>query len=208
MKSVKHVLCLGILLLSGLTGGVVAADVEAGRALYGTCVACHGADGAGNPALNAPALAGQDGDYLARQIRHFQGGIRGSDPRDTLGRQMQGMAATLTNDQAIADLVAFIATLQPPETAAVDYDKRNGEVQYNASCGACHGPKAGGNAALNSPNLAVLDSAYLRRQYQNFQAGIRGAHPEDKYGRQMQMMASMLATEKDLEDVIGYILAQ
>ena len=54
----------------------------------------------------------------------------------------------------------------------------------------------------------MLDSAYLRRQYQNFQAGIRGSNREDKYGRQMQMMASMLATEKDLEDVIGYILAQ
>ena len=84
----------------------------------------------------------------------------------------------------------------------------NGEVQYNAACGACHGSKAQGNPGLNAPNLAILDAAYLRRQYRGFAEGVRGGHPEDKYGRQMQMMATMLATEKDLDDVIGFILAQ
>ena len=35
-----------------------AAKVEAGKARYGAvCVACHGADGTGNPALGAPSLA-------------------------------------------------------------------------------------------------------------------------------------------------------
>ncbi len=186
-----------------------AADPEAGKASYATCIACHGADATGNPALNAPALAGQSADYLARQITHYQSGVRGADARDTLGKQMQGMAATVAGPEAVANVAAYIASLPAGDGGdAGDYDTRNGEVQYNASCGACHGANAQGNPALNAPNLATLDEAYLRRQYANFQQGIRGSHPDDKYGRQMQMMSSMLATDKDLDDVIGYILAQ
>jgi cytochrome c553 len=201
-------LLVAILANAVVVAGAAAADTGAGKALYGPCVTCHGAGGEGRLALNAPALAGQDAEYLSRQIRHFQNGVRGSDPRDVLGGQMRGMAATVSGEEAIANVVAYIGTLPVPETDPVEHDVRNGEVQYNAACGACHGPTAAGNSALNSPNLAILDEAYLRRQYRNFGEGIRGAHPDDKYGRQMQMMASMLATEKDLDDVIGFILAQ
>jgi len=201
-------LIMAVLIAAGGMNAAVAADAEAGKAQYTPCVACHGANAEGNPALNAPALAGQHAAYLTRQIQHFQQGVRGGEPRDTLGRQMQGMAAVLGSPEAVADVVAFIATQPVPQTAAIDYDKRNGEVQYNASCGACHGAKAQGNPSLNAPNLAILDEAYLRRQYTNFGEGIRGAHPQDKYGRQMAMMASMLASEKDVNDVIGFILAQ
>jgi cytochrome c553 len=202
----KKLLCAAALLVSGTA---LAADPEAGKALYATCVACHGSEAAGNPALNAPALAGQHPEYLARQIRHFRDGVRGADPRDSLGQQMQGMAATLDSEDKIADVVAWIGSLPPASTGeAPAHDRRNGEVQYNASCGACHGAAAQGNPALNAPRLAGLDEAYLRRQYGNFAEGIRGSHPDDKYGRQMQMMSSMLATEKDLDDVMGFILSQ
>ncbi len=186
-----------------------AADVQKGEALYATCVACHGADGAGNLALNSPSLAGQQGAYLERQLVHFKSGIRGADAKDTYGLQMRGMAATLADAAAIADVVAYIGSL--PATASPEqreFDKRNGENQYNAACGACHGGKAEGNLTLNAPRLAGLDAAYLQLQYQNFAAGIRGAHPDDRYGRQMKMMATMLSTEQDLADVIGFILSQ
>ena len=194
-----------LLLVSTLS---VAADPEAGKALYATCSACHGAEGAGNAALNSPALAGQKAGYLERQLMHFKDGIRGADPGDTLGMQMRGMAATLADEAAVTNVVAYIGSLPPAQGVAVEYDKRNGENQYNAACGACHGGKAEGNSALNAPRLAGLDAAYLRRQYQNFAAGIRGSHPDDRYGRQMKMMASVLTSEKDIDDVMGYILSQ
>ena len=186
-----------------------AVDVQKGEALYATCVVCHGVDGAGNLALNSPSLAGQQGAYLERQLVHFKSGIRGTDPKDTYGVQMRGMAATLVDATAIADVVAYIGSLPPaasPEQR--EFNRRNGENQYNAACGACHGGKAEGNLVLNAPRLAGLDAAYLERQYRNFAAGIRGAHPDDRYGRQMKMMATMLSTEQDLADVIGFILSQ
>lgn len=202
-------LAVAVLTLLSVSPGSGAADLELGKALYGTCAACHGSDAAGIDAMNAPALAGQDSAYLMRQLQHFKVGARGEDPRDALGKQMQGMAATLTNDTAVENVVAYITSLPiPASSQTIEHDQRNGEVQYNASCGACHGPGGKGNASMNAPRLAGLDQAYLRRQYNNFAEGIRGSHPDDRYGRQMQMMATMLSTEKDVDDVIGYLLSQ
>ena len=61
---------------------------------------------------------------------------------------------------------------------------------------------------MNAPALAGLDAAYLKAQFQNFRLGIRGAHPEDTYGKQMRVMSSTLPSDKDLDDVIAYIQAQ
>ncbi|MDZ7685751.1 MAG: c-type cytochrome [Gammaproteobacteria bacterium] len=43
-------------------------DPVAGKALYATCVSCHGADGSGNPDLNAPRITGLGEWYVARQL--------------------------------------------------------------------------------------------------------------------------------------------
>jgi cytochrome c553 len=200
---------LGFILLAILSGAAGPAAAEPDAALYGTCVACHGADGAGNTALNAPALTGQTTEYIERQLNNFRNGLRGAEAGDTYGMQMRGMASTLGSDEAITEVAAYIAGLPAVNTVAtVEFDQRNGENQYNAACGACHGGKAQGNPALQAPRLASLDGAYLRRQYQNFAAGLRGNHPDDRYGRQMKMMSTMLASDKDLDDVIGFILSQ
>lgn len=82
-----------------------------GKKLYQTCVGCHGAEGLGNEALGAPNLTVLPGWYMERQIEYFQDGIRGTDERDTQGKLMAGLAKTLTTDQAIADVVAYIETL-------------------------------------------------------------------------------------------------
>jgi len=155
--------------------------------------------------LGAPALAGQGAAYLARQLKHFKTGVRGADPRDTLGVQMKPMAGTL-DDAAISLVANYLSALPPPvpKTAQAG-DLKNGNNYYQSRCGACHGGQAEGNPGLNAPGLAALDAAYLKRQYQNFQLGIRGTHPEDTYGRQMKMMATSLPTDKDLDDVIAYI---
>ncbi len=87
-------------------------NVDNGKALYGNCAACHGANGEGNDALNAPKLAGQHDWYLARQLKYYKSGTRGNNPNDTYGATMVGMAALLADDQAINDVVSYINTLQ------------------------------------------------------------------------------------------------
>jgi cytochrome c553 len=186
-----------------------AGDPAAGKAHYAPCAACHGAGAEGNPALNAPALAGQQAAYLERQLLNFRNGLRGGDPADTAGAQMRGMAAVLPGDQAVADVAAFLASLpMTPAASEASGDLHNGNNFYQGKCGACHGGKAEGNAALNAPRLAGLDVAYLKRQFLAFRDGKRGAAPEDKFGRQMTMMAKTLPTEKDIDDVMAFIHAQ
>jgi cytochrome c553 len=89
----------------------VSGNVKAGKEIYQTCVACHGAKGEGNATLQSPALAARSDWYLVTQLRNFKAGLRGADPRDTLGAQMAAIGGTLKDEQAITDVVAYINTL-------------------------------------------------------------------------------------------------
>lgn len=86
-------------------------DATAGAASYATCTACHGPDGKGNQALNAPPIVGQHDWYLVSQIKKFKSGVRGAHPKDVTGAQMRPMAMTLADEQAMKNVVAHIATL-------------------------------------------------------------------------------------------------
>lgn len=90
-----------------LSGG----DASRGQAIFATCAECHGADGAGNPERSAPRLAGSSDWYLLTQLTKFRAGIRGADPRDATGATMRPMAMSLADEQAMRDVVAYIATL-------------------------------------------------------------------------------------------------
>jgi cytochrome c553 len=92
-------------------------DVNKGKALFATCIACHGADGAGNQVLNAPAIAGADDWYLLEQLQKFKTKMRGDPAIDKVGATMQAMTATLPDEQAMKDVVAYIKTLPPPPAA-------------------------------------------------------------------------------------------
>jgi cytochrome c553 len=202
MKNVPAL--IGCALLAMLAVPAANAD-GAAQSAYKACAACHGDAAQGNATPGAPALAGQGSAYLQRQLQHFKTGVRGSDPRDTQGAQMKAMAATLSEDDILL-LAEYLAALplavtQSPTTG----DLRNGNNHFHAACGACHGGQAQGNPGLNAPSLVLLDATYLKTQYQNFAQGIRGAHAQDTYGRQMKMMSTSLPSDKDLDDVIAYI---
>ena len=119
------------------------------------------------------------------------------------------MAIPLSAEDMTA-LAAYLAALPPPApkielSALKGADIKKGSNLYRGHCGACHGSQAEGNPALNAPGLAWLDVAYMARQYRNFQQGLRGRHPDDTYGRQMQAIASNPLTEQDLNNVIAYM---
>jgi len=89
----------------------VSGDVDAGKAAYMICAACHGDRAQGNEAMSGPRLAGQSDWYLVNQIKKFKQGQRGYHNMDHGGRQMRPMVATLVDDAAINDVVAYINTL-------------------------------------------------------------------------------------------------
>jgi cytochrome c oxidase subunit II len=89
----------------------VKGDARKGRQRFVTCGACHGSDGGGIAATNAPRLKGMSDWYMVTQLKNFRDGVRGSHPQDLYGAQMGLLAATLRDDQAISDLVAYINSM-------------------------------------------------------------------------------------------------
>jgi cytochrome c oxidase subunit 2 len=180
-------------------------DPVAGQTTYALCAACHGPDGQGMQPLNAPKLSGQEAWYLRRQLQYFRNGVRGTAEGDIFGATMAPSMAVIADDTAIENVVAYIQTLPSvPAPATVSGDATVGEDLYS-SCSVCHGEDGRGIWALNAPGLAGMTDWYLVRQLQNFRAGIRGTHPGDAYGAQMQMMATILADEQAINDLVAYL---
>jgi cytochrome c oxidase subunit 2 len=180
-------------------------DATAGAPLYAVCAACHGAQAEGNPALNAPKLSGQQDWYLKRQLRNFKAGARGAHEKDVYGKMMAPMAATLTDDTAINNVIAYIKTLpDTPAPPTLNGNAKDGHGPY-ANCAACHGANGQGNRATNAPRLKGMSDWYMVTQLNNFKHGIRGSDRKDSYGPQMGAIAAMLDTEQMTTDVVTYI---
>lgn len=198
----------GILVTSGLVlfGAPTRTGVAAkGKALYATCMACHGAKGEGLKEQNSPQIAGLEDWYLERQLDNFKKGIRGGDPKDVLGMQMRPMAMALATPKAMADMVAYLSQLkQKRPKKTFKGNKTKGRALY-ATCSGCHGAKAEGMKSMNAPRLTGLQDWYLLNQLKLFKSGVRGRHPKDVYGLQMAPAAMTLANEKAMKDVIAYI---
>jgi len=182
-----------------------AGNATIGAAQYAVCASCHGSQGEGIAALNAPKLAGQPGWYLKRQVMSYKTGLRGVGPGDTYGQQMVGMVATLPDEAAVDNVVAHIQTLPVNATATtIDGDIARGQKLYTV-CAYCHGGDGMGRQALNAPRLSGSSDWYLARQLRNFKDGVRGAHPKDYYGYQMGMLSQTLQDEQAVDDIVAYI---
>lgn len=189
------------------------------------CQGCHGENLSGQAKLNTPALAGQSLNYLNRQMTKFQQGLRGRNEKDSTGQQMAEIAITLNNSDSLLEINQYISKLPfRAETMAItDQAKRNippdnveknlaikamqlrqGSNYYQGKCGACHGGSAEGNEKMFAPRLNNLSTTYLLKQMKNFSDGIRGDHTDDKYGRQMAMMAKT-STGQELSNIILFI---
>ena len=180
-------------------------NAQVGSAQFIVCAACHGQQGEGMAALNAPKIAGQSAWYLKRQLQNYKSGARGAHADDVFGRQMAPMAATLVNDAAIDNVIAHIQTLPDnPSPATIDGDVGKGEKLYRV-CSYCHGADGQGIRAMNAPRAAGMSDWYLARQLENFREGVRGSHSSDFYGFQMGLMAGVARDEKAINDLVAYI---
>ena len=168
------------------------------------CTTCHGAEGIGNIAIEAPRLAGMEAWYLKRQLENFRAGIRGTHGEDIQGIAMRPMAAKLS-DESIADIVDWVGDWEyVAAEATVEGNVRQGRTAFQA-CAACHGANAQGNEALGAPALAGQNDWYLLTQLRNFRAGFRGSHQEDTFGSQMVTMSKTLTDDQAVINVVSYI---
>lgn len=71
------------------------------------CAACHGPDGAGNPAAGYAQIKGQHATYTINQLKAYRSGTRQTDPN----QMMRNVASLLTDDQIDA-VAAYIQGLR------------------------------------------------------------------------------------------------
>lgn len=86
-------------------------DATAGAETYAICATCHGPSAQGLEAQKGPRLSHQHAWYLSKQLSNYRGGLRGAHLEDLEGQQMAAIASTLSDEAAIADLIAFIQSL-------------------------------------------------------------------------------------------------
>jgi len=196
--------------------------LAAGAAAYAVCSSCHGANAEGNKAMHAPRLAGMDGEYMKRQLRHFKRGVRGAHEDDTWGRTMAPMAMMLADAAAINNVVGYIETLsgQPDFDGTAEYglsavterfessasgDPSKAAVLYASTCAECHGDAGEGVWTVNAPALAGLEDWYVVSQLQNFRNRVRGRHDDDLYGLQMSLVSNTMTDDQAIYDMAAYI---
>jgi cytochrome c553 len=130
------------------------------------CFICHGAEGeSSSPAF--PRLAGQNANYMVRQLNDYKSGRRKSST-------MQPMVEDL-NEADFKALGVFFASrstfgheVADPELAAVGlYIFKHGNPDSGvASCASCHGANAHGTESL--PRLAGQHAQYTLNQLKQF----------------------------------------
>lgn len=169
---------------------------EHGKKLAATCAGCHAIPGYRNvyPSFHVPKLGGQNADYLEVALQGYRRGSRGHDT-------MHAQASSLS-DQDIADLAAYLASLEnspePGISRASEEMVRAGK-EKSAVCTACHG-EAGVSPLPQYPNLAGQHASYLERALTQYKTGER----EDL------VMAPMAAPldEATIEELAAYFAAQ
>lgn len=171
------------------------------------CMACHGADGAGQTAAGNPRLAGLDAAYLQKQLDDFASGAR-SNP------VMQPMATALSEDerQAMAayysklPLPAMLAkpavAMPAPDSVGVVLATRGDWSRGVPGCVQCHGP-GGSGVGANFPPLAGQPASYIEAQLKAWQQGTRHNDP-----LQLMQHLSAALSAQDIQAVASWFAAQ
>ena len=196
----RHILfgtTFGALFSTLFATSALAANAAVEALVTGRCSTCHGAIGQSSSPI-FPSLAGQNQEYLVKQLQDFRSKKRVSDT-------MAPQAADLS-DEAIAGLAAFFSG-QPARTQRVSdtdlvpvgryiYTKGNTWSGVPA-CVSCHGEKAYGTTTL--PRLAGQNARYLLSQLKDFNQRTRTNDNEA-----MHLVASRL-TEMETRAVADYL---
>lgn len=125
------------------------------------CQQCHQADGTGSAAQKVPALAGQQYEYLVKQIVDFLDLER---TNSTMHQQLT--RSGMNNATSIADVVGYVANLprNPAPQTGPGTALAQGKMIYEGYCASCHGRTAEGIGDLWVPNLRGQHYSYLLDQ--------------------------------------------
>lgn len=175
---------------------------------HGTCSACHGPDGNSIGGI-FPNLAGQNYNYLLKQLEEFRSGIRNQQPMATIITTVPAAK----DDKNLRDLATYYSeqTLKRKPAGSKVISKSEIEKGYRLfaagsrrqhlpACAACHMPDGGGMAPMAVPYLAGQHSAYILAQLQAFSSGKR----DNSFQHVMGIIAHRMSNA-DMQAVADYV---
>lgn len=177
-----------------------AAVVDRGKTLYARyCDFCHGKDGRGYAADEAPALASDDLLGIATD-EYLRDAILKGRPGTTMSSWGLARGGPIGADDANA-LVAFLRSWQTKPAVKLEERKSEGDAArgaalYEKSCAKCHGTKGSGgkyNALSNHELLAEASDAFLAATIERGRTGT----PMPAFGDKL--------SKKDVDDLIAAI---
>ena len=159
-------------------------DATQGQTLNQTlfCSSCHGNAGVA-PSMNWPHLAGQRVDYTVKVMLDYRSGLRMEDLR---GQLMHDVAVML-DDQQIADLAAYYASLPAPsedltprpqvalnqaDLPAERLVRKGDPTRLITPCASCHGAEGEGGRR-EAPELAGQNPLYFAKTMRDYHQGLR-----------------------------------
>ena len=147
-----------------------AADIENGKKIYPLCASCHLDNGWGKPDGSFPVIAGQHPKVMLKQMQDIR-----SRNRENPTMYPFSDPQSIGGEQAIMDVIAYIASLPPPSKPATGDGLQLplGKKIYQQHCQQCHGEKAQGNNDAVYPKLRGQHYAYLLRQLKWIRDGYR-----------------------------------
>ncbi len=130
------------------------------------CSTCHGPTGQSSNA-EFPKLAGQNADYLIRQMFNFKSRARKSNEME---KEMSGLSGNdieeLANYFSLQQLVPTPRQDKALSEAGRSFYMSGDSDRGISACAVCHGPKARGGKLL--PRLAGQHAKYLELQLRHF----------------------------------------
>jgi cytochrome c553 len=187
---------LGLILQLSAMPALAAPDEVSTQA----CAPCHGENGVSQVPM-FPSLAGQQADYLKKQLSDFATGRRKSDVMVT------ALAEIKASD--FPALAAYYSAQKPAsvkvEPTALITEGRKLFHEGNEStglpaCSSCH--LDAGEGSGRYPRVATQNAAYVLQQLHDFNAGTR----HNDRGRPMREVTRLL-TEEQMKAIAEYLAA-
>ena len=167
------------------------------------CERCHGRDGNSTGNKDCPKLAGQNVNYLMKQMRDFQPNVKHGRDNPI----MNSLIAALSKKEKIkianyySNLLGTIDTAQPHLLSLGQRIYRGGDSNKEIpACLACHGPAGLGNPPAGFPRLSGQHAQYIAAQLKAFRDGKRS---NDNY--QMMPIITKKMNDTEIIAVANYI---